>query len=300
MAVMVVGDVEPKQAEKLIQQHFGKLKNPAKPRPRLYAEVPQRSQTEALVITDKEAPDDTVFIRYPIRPAQEPVTIADYRRQMIENLYSQMLSARMQELTQQANRRSSRAAAAWASWCAAMLVQRVCLAGQGRRAAGHRRAGAGRRAARRRFSQDELDRAKDMLRNYERAYSERDKSDSSGFAAEYSRNFLEQEAIPGIANELLYAQELLPQVTLAGNQRDGGQGHPRPAKKAGVFMGAEPKAGDAASERRRSSNCSMPWRKPSSKPSSRARKKVLASKLMPDSLPAGGAASSKSSTAPSA
>jgi zinc protease len=132
------------------------------------------------------------------------------------------------------------------------------------------------------------------------AYSERDKSDSSGFAAEYSRNFLEQEAIPGIANELLYAQELLPQVTLAGNQRDGGQGHPRPAKKAGVFMGAEPKAGDAASERRRSSNCSMPWRKPSSKPSSRARKKVLASKLMPDSLPAGGAASSKSSTAPSA
>jgi zinc protease len=44
MAVMVVGDVEPKQAEKLIQQHFGKLKNPAKPRPRLYAEVPQRSR----------------------------------------------------------------------------------------------------------------------------------------------------------------------------------------------------------------------------------------------------------------
>jgi len=29
MAVMVVGDVEPSQAEKLIQQHFGKLKNPA-------------------------------------------------------------------------------------------------------------------------------------------------------------------------------------------------------------------------------------------------------------------------------
>ena len=103
MAVMVVGDVEPSQAEKLIRQHFGKLKNPAQPRPRLYAEVPQRSQTEALVITDKEAPDDTVFIRYPIRAAQEAVTIADYRRQMIENLYGQMLSARMQELTQQAN-----------------------------------------------------------------------------------------------------------------------------------------------------------------------------------------------------
>jgi zinc protease len=53
-----------------------------------------------------------------------------------------------------------------------------------------------------------------MLRNYERMYNERDKSDSSGFAAEYIRNFLEQESIPGTAAEYRYATELIPGITL--------------------------------------------------------------------------------------
>ncbi len=250
MAVMVVGDIEPKQAEKLIQQHFGKLKNPARPRPRLYADVPQRAQTEALVITDKEAADDSVFIRYPIRPAHEPVTIADYRRQMIENLYGQMLSARMQELTQQANppfiqggSSMGKLVRGYESFSAYALLGKG-----GVRPAIDALVREDERARRFGFSQDELDRArKNMLRNYERAYNERDKSDSAGFVAEYSRNFLEQEAIPGIANELMYARELLPQVTLQEINETVAKVIPEQQKKLVVFMGAQAKAGAAAS-----------------------------------------------------
>lgn len=249
MAVMVVGDVEPKQAEKLIQQHFGKLKNPAQPRPRVYAEVPQRAQTEALVITDKEAADDTVFIRYPIRPAQEPVTIADYRRQMIENLYGQILSARMQELTQQANppfiqggSSMGKLVRGYESFSAYALLGKG-----GVQPAVDALVREDERARRFGFSQDELDRArKNMLRNYERAYNERDKSDSAGFVAEYSRNFLEQEAIPGITNELMYARELLPQVTLQEINETVAKVIPEQQKKLVVFMGAEAKAEGAA------------------------------------------------------
>ena len=290
MAVMVVGDVEPKQAEAMIRAHFGKLKNPAQPRPRLYAEVPQRSQTEALVITDKEAPDDSVFIRYPIRPAQEPVTIADYRRQMIENLYGQMLSARMQELSQQANppfiqggSSMGKLVRGYESFSAYALLGKG-----GVQPAVDALVQEDERARRFGFSQDELDRArKNMLRNYERAYSERDKSDSSGFVAEYSRNFLEQEAIPGIANELMYAQELLPQVTLQEINDTVAKVIPDQQKKLVVFMGAEPKAGDAAS--------SVPTQQQLLDAVARAEQqkveprteKVLASKLM-DGPPAGG------------
>ncbi|KAB8045327.1 M16 family metallopeptidase [Janthinobacterium aquaticum] len=242
MAVMVVGDVEPKQAEAMIRRHFGKLKNPAKPRPRTYAEVPLREQTEALVITDKEATDDTVFIRYPIRPAQEPVTIADYRRQMIENLYGQMLSARMQELTQQADppfiqggSSMGKLVRGYESFSAYALLGKggvqpaiAALVREDERA---RRFG---------FSQDELDRArKNMLRNYERAYNERDKSDSAGFVAEYSRNFLEKEAIPGIENELMYARELLPQVSLQELNETVAKVIPDRQKKLVVYMGSE-------------------------------------------------------------
>ncbi len=290
MAVMVVGDVEPKQAEAMIRQHFGKLKNPAKPRPRLYAEVPQRAQTEALVITDKEAPDDSVFIRYPIRPAQEPVTIADYRRQMIDNLYGQMLSARMQELSQQADppfiqggSSMGKLVRGYESFSAYALLGKG-----GVQPAVDALVQEDERARRFGFSQDELDRArKNMLRNYERAYSERDKSDSAGFVAEYSRNFLEQEAIPGIANELLYAQELLPQVTLQEINETVAKVIPDQQKKLVVFMGAEAKAGDASS--------TVPTQQQLLDAVARAEQqtvaprveKVFASKLM-DGPPAGG------------
>lgn len=290
MAVMVVGDVEPKQAEKLIRQHFGKLKNPAKPRPRLYAEVPQRSQTEALVITDKEAPDDSVFIRYPIRAAQEPVTIADYRRQMIENLYGQMLNARMQELTQQANppfiqggSSVGKLVRGYESFSAYALLGKG-----GVQPAVDALVLEDERARRFGFSQDELDRArKDMLRNYERAYSERDKSDSAGFVAEYSRNFLEQEAVPGIANELLYAQELLPQVTLQEINETVAKVIPDQQKKLVVFMGAEPKAGDAASTVPTQQQLLDAVAQAERQTVEPRTEKVLASKLM-DGPPAGG------------
>lgn len=287
MAVMVVGDVEPKQAEKLIRQHFGKLKNPAKPRPRLYAEVPQRSQTEALVITDKEAPDDSVFIRYPIRAAQEPVTIADYRRQMIENLYGQMLSARMQELTQQANppfiqggSSMGKLVRGYESFSAYALLGKG-----GVQPAVDALVLEDERARRFGFSQDELDRArKDMLRNYERAYSERDKSDSAGFVAEYSRNFLEQEAVPGIANELLYAQELLPQVTLQEINETVAKVIPDQQKKLVVFMGAEPKPGASVPTQQQLLDAVAKAEQQKVDPRT---EKILASKLM-DGPPAGG------------
>ncbi|WP_245213923.1 hypothetical protein [Rhodoferax sp. AJA081-3] len=53
------------------------------------------------------------------------------------------------------------------------------------------------------------------MRTVEQAYAEREKTDSARYAAEYLRNFLEQETIPGIHNELAYTRELLPTITLA-------------------------------------------------------------------------------------
>ena len=66
------------------------------------------------------------------------------------------------------------------------------------------------------FLATELDRAKtNTLRGYERAYQERDKTPSGAFVDEYIDNFLQGEAIPGIAFEYAAMQRLLPTVTLA-------------------------------------------------------------------------------------
>jgi zinc protease len=218
MAVVVVGDIEPEAAQKLIEQHFSKLKNPANPRPRDYARIPERQESEGIVFTDKEVSNNSVYIRYPIQPWPAGETLADYRQKLIENLYSFILSQRMYELTQQANPPFLQGGS-----------------GMNKIVRGYRSFGAGavlgkggvtpainalveedERARQYGFTASEVERAKKgILRTYENLYNERDKSDSSGYAAEYIRHFLEDETIPGIAAEYRYARELIPEISLS-------------------------------------------------------------------------------------
>ncbi|HEX7069895.1 MAG TPA: insulinase family protein, partial [Rhodothermales bacterium] len=65
------------------------------------------------------------------------------------------------------------------------------------------------------FTQSELDRQKrETLRAYERAFNERNNTNSVSYADEYVSNFLEGEAIPGIEHEYDLVQKLLPTITL--------------------------------------------------------------------------------------
>src|SRR5258706_12569086 len=65
------------------------------------------------------------------------------------------------------------------------------------------------------FTANELERAKkSSLRNMERFYNEREKTESQLHAEELIRNFLVQESIPGIENEFNYHKEFLQPITL--------------------------------------------------------------------------------------
>src|SRR6185369_5957759 len=66
------------------------------------------------------------------------------------------------------------------------------------------------------FNAAELDRAKKwMAAFYERAYTERDKTESGSFAQEYLNHFLEGEPSPGIEFEYRLVQQLLPGISAA-------------------------------------------------------------------------------------
>jgi zinc protease len=241
MAVMVVGDIDPAEAEKLVKAHFGKLKNPENARPREYAVIPERKADEGLVITDREAPADVLYIRYPIVPHPEDPTYAGYRRDLVEKLYGAMLSQRMMELTQQADPPFIQGGSGMGKVVRGYRSFAVsALLGKG----GHVPAinalvQEDERARQFGFTASELDRAKKtMLRNYERMYAERDKSDSSAFVAEYIRNFLEGEPIPGIQNEYAYAQALVPGITLEEVNAAVRAAIPSDDKKLVILMGA--------------------------------------------------------------
>jgi len=242
MAVFVVGDVDPAEAEKLVVSHFSKLKNPQNPRPREYADIPERTTSEALVITDKEATSNVLHIRYPILSKPEGSTFGEYRERLIENLGALMLSQRIVELTQQADppfiqggSNMGRVVRGYRSFNSVALLGRGgpvpainALVQEGERV---RQFG---------FTPAELDRAKkSMQRNIERLYNEREKSDSSMYVAEYLRNFLEDEAMPGIENEYHYLNEMLPRITLEEVNATLRSAIPDGQSKLVIYMGSD-------------------------------------------------------------
>jgi zinc protease len=217
MAVVVVGDIEPAAAEALIHKHFSKLKNPAAPRVRVSTPVPPRTTNEVAVVTDIEARGNRLLIRYPAKPMSPPGTFGFYREEMVDTLFTAMLSQRLRALSQQANppfmsggSAMSRLAEGYHSFTSfASLGQGgavpaiAALVQESERA---RRFG---------FSAPELERAKlNLMRGLENGLLDRDTTDSAEYAAEYIRNFLEEESIPGIDNEYKYARELSAGITL--------------------------------------------------------------------------------------
>ncbi len=241
MAVVVVGDLDAKEAERLVKLHFGSLKNPANPRARFEAQISPRGVTEAVVITDKEANGNSLLVRYPVRPAKESATIGGYRDDLVASLFTAMLGERLQELTQLANPPFINAGSAVGKLTARYEAYSASAtlgkggAGPAIEALVQENA----RASKFGFSAAELDRVKkNILHRFERAYNEREKTDSANLVGEYIRNFLHQESIPGLENEVAYARELIPGITLEEINRYARETIPLDAPKLVVYMGA--------------------------------------------------------------
>jgi zinc protease len=65
------------------------------------------------------------------------------------------------------------------------------------------------------FTPTEFDRQKrDMVRSYERRFTEREKQESSSLADQYVRNFTDSEIIPGVEYEYAACQRFLPDIRL--------------------------------------------------------------------------------------
>jgi zinc protease len=242
MAVVVVGDIELAAAKALVEAHFGQLKNPENERPRTYPGISARSSSEAVVVTDREATNNNMLIRYPVQTAPTVSTLGDYRQSMVEQLFGELLGQRMHELTQQANppfvsggSGVNRLVSGYRSFQSGALLGR-----RGVESAVDALVQENERARQFGFSDAELERSKkNKLRNVERAFAERGKTDSARYAAEYLRNFLERETIPGIENELAYTRTLLPTITLADVNSFARSVIPEKAAKLVIYTGTD-------------------------------------------------------------
>jgi zinc protease len=217
MAVIVVGDIDPTEAEKLVLKHFEQLKNPAKERPRTFVEIPVRKTSEGVVATDPEATNPVLFIYYSNEKVKDDITVGDYRNSMVRRLFTSMLSQRLQELTQKSSPPFLYGGSSLSGFVRGYEgYSAVALLGQGGpEPAINALIEENERARKFGFTAAELDRTKKMvMKSIERFYNERDKTESSSLVEEYIGNFLEKEAIPGVENEFNYHKEFLEGISL--------------------------------------------------------------------------------------
>jgi zinc protease len=217
MAVIAVGDFDKAAIEALIKSHFGAIPSASSPKPRPAYTVPDQPGTRYSVITDPEATVTHLGV-YGKMAAREQTTVGAYRRQMVEGLFGGMLSARLDELTEQPNAPFLRAGTGRRllirSEETTMLDAIVAEGGVER--------GLSAlfteidRVARFGFTATELNRQRlNLQRGLQNAVVEKDKSPSRPLAEEFVRNFIHGEPVPGIVNEFALNQRFLPQITLA-------------------------------------------------------------------------------------
>jgi zinc protease len=217
MAVVAVGDFDPPAIERLIKQRFGPIPAPLLARPRPAFPVPDHPGTRYAIATDPELPAAslTIFNKLPIR---EQATVLSYRERIIDHLYAAMFNARLAELSQRADPPFIGAGVDRGIFVrtkeVAMLSAMVQPDRIGRALEALVTEAA--RVERHGFAATELEREKrNLLRVYDQALAEKDKDESAPLAAEYIRNFLTDESLPGIAWEHQMHVKFLPGITLA-------------------------------------------------------------------------------------
>jgi zinc protease len=216
MAIIAVGDFDRNFIGNLIKQHFAEIPLIADPRKKSPVAVPDHDKTLFAIATDPEATRTTVELMYESDPLPQN-RITDYRRMLIERLYSRILNFRLYELLNQAEPPFIVAYAGKTSIVrskdiyelAAAVKENVVEKGISALLT------EANRIRQNGVTQSELDRTKnELVRQYEQYYKERDKSNSEQFASEFQRNFLEGEPIPGISYEFRLAQEVIPGISI--------------------------------------------------------------------------------------
>lgn len=217
MAVIAVGDIDVDKMESMIKQHFSKFKNPKNERPRVDVTVPDNKEPLVAVASDKEATNIIFNIMYK-SDVEEVVIGDDYRKGLIQSLFSSMINQRLRDLLQEANPPYLYASTSIGPFIARSKNAFSCvtvpkpddveggirtLMNEIKRVELHG------------FTASELKTEKlNLMEAYERAYKERDKTESESLVGELVRHFLEKEPVPGIEYEYEFTKKYLEGITV--------------------------------------------------------------------------------------
>lgn len=214
-ALIVVGDIDAEAMEKEVHRLFDDLKVPETPAERVEHTVPLLDRNQFIAVTDPEMMYTVGQIS--IKHLEEKVkTVADYRRNILKSVYSNMLNARLLELEQSAHPPFIQASIGVGEFIGgldaytAFFVAKPNAFEQGFKALVRELE----RVEQHGFTQTEFERSIGAIRkNNEKAYIERDKKKSDSYVNRYLNFYLED--MPALSDEDSYQlyNQLLPTLT---------------------------------------------------------------------------------------
>lgn len=216
MAVVAVGDLDPVEMEAKIKRQFSGLKPKRKATERPVFPVADTKGTLIEVVTDKETPSTSVELLYK-KPAAKVRTQADLRRHLIRRFYNGLMSTRLSEIQQSPSSPFIYATAGFTTLF--REKDAYTLSGrtdpQGIKPTLRTLLEENRRVQQFGFTKPEFDRLKEAyLTSLESRYKERNKTESSAFAASYVNTFLTGEPAWSAEFNYEFGKAVLPTITL--------------------------------------------------------------------------------------
>lgn len=218
MAVIAVGDLDVETLEKKIKENFSGLKNPENPKPREEYGSENHEGTFVAIEWDEEATSSQVQIYYKDKgKPKKTKTVSDYRDNMVEGLFDQMINNRLAEYSNKPNppfifgfsykggiigNKDAYQSFAQTNETGQLDALKTLLEEN-------------ERVKRYGFKSSELERAKkDYLSRLERAYKNKGKEESNRIVNSYIQNFLQESPIPGIEWSYNFAKSEFPNIKL--------------------------------------------------------------------------------------
>jgi len=217
-ALIIVGDIDPKDIEARIKRIFADIPKRKNPKERYFIEIPNNKEPLVKVATDPEASRITVQVIYKHDIVEPKDKNSKYYKELLKrSLYQIMFNARLNELTQTEKPPYIyaynyygdivRKKAAYYSLGIAkpgeIHLTLATLLTENKRLKEHG------------FTKSEMDRAKaQYLVQTEKQFKEKDKTKSGDYVWQYFSHFLTNEPAPGIEFDINYTKKVLPTITL--------------------------------------------------------------------------------------
>lgn len=216
-SLIVVGDIDVNAIEAMIKSKFSDLKNPVNEKVRTQYTIALEGKNHFVIATDKENPGTSiqVIIKH---PALKNRTLEEYRANMVQNIFNQLVAERFGSISRDGNPDYLRAGASIGHFMANLDAFNASVSVKsGELEKGFKALWTTLNNIKQNgFTASELDRVKLSLSSgIDMSVSEQDKVPSAQLVKEYTRYVLDGESAPGIQKEAELIHGFLPGITLA-------------------------------------------------------------------------------------